>query len=127
LDAGINVIDALLTAGRVTRSGLVRAAAENAAPQVRGGAQVGPLLAASGAFPSELTQATIVGEETGSLDDELRRMAKEYRERALTALEVFADWLPKLLYVAIVVVLGWKIIGVFKAVYVGPLEKIMSE
>ena len=97
LDAGINVIDSVLNASRSSLSGLVRSAVNSAVPELRGGSQVGPLLAASGAFPSDLTQALIVGEETGSLDDELRRMAAEFREKALSSLEIFAEWLPKLL------------------------------
>ena len=70
-----------------SRSGLVRSAVDSAVPEIRGGSPVGPLLAASGAFPSDLTQALIVGEETGSLDDELRRMSQEFRDKALSALE----------------------------------------
>ena len=85
------------------------------------------MLAASGALPSELTQAIIVGEETGALDDELRRMAKEYREKALSALEVFADWLPKLLYVVICIFLAWKIVTMFQEFYLAPVQKALSE
>ena len=125
LDAGINVIDSLLTAGRASRSGLAQTAADDAAPQVRGGAQVGPLLAASGAFPSEFTQGLIVGEETGSLDNELRRMAQEYRERALSALEIFSDWLPKLIYVAIVLYLAWKILNIAQGYY-GSMQDMLK-
>jgi len=114
LDAGINVIDAVLAASRASLSGLVRTAVNSAVPQIRTGSQVGPLLAASDAFPTELTQSLIVGEETGSLDDELRRMGKEFRENAVSALEMFADWLPKLLYVGIVVYMAWKIVSLYQ-------------
>jgi type II secretory pathway component PulF len=117
LEAGINVIDSLLNAGRASRSGLARSAADEAAPQVRNGSPVGPLLAASGAFPTEFTQGLIVGEETGSLDDELRRMATEYRERALSALEIFSEWLPKLIYVGVVLFLAWKILAIASGYY----------
>lgn len=117
LDAGINVIDSILNAGRSSRSGLVRSAVDSAVPQIRNGSQVGPLLAASGAFPMDLTQALIVGEETGSLDDELRRMSVEFRERALSALEVFTEWLPRLLYTGVVLYMGWKMVEYIVAYY----------
>jgi type II secretory pathway component PulF len=117
LDAGINVIDSVLTAGRSSRSGLVRSAVDSVVPEIRGGSQVGPLLAASGAFPSDLTQAVIIGEETGSLDDELRRMSAEFREKALSSLEVFADWVPKLITVGMVLYIGWKIISFYIGYY----------
>jgi type II secretory pathway component PulF len=51
-----------------------------------------------------------VGEETGSLDEELRRLSAEFRDKALTALEVFADWLPKVVYFSVLMYLAWKII-----------------
>ncbi|MEI9893040.1 MAG: type II secretion system F family protein [Chthoniobacter sp.] len=87
--------------------------------------QVGPLLAASGAFPSDLTQALIVGEETGSLDHELRRMSDEFRQKALSSLETFADWLPKLVNIGAVLYLAWKIIGIGQGYY-GQLGKLME-
>ena len=114
LDAGVNIIDALVAAGESSRSGGVRAAVKTAVPEVRGGAQVGPLLATSDAFPMELMQTIIVGEETGKLVEELKRLAKDLREEALGRLETLADWLPKLLYVGIVLYLGWRILGIIQ-------------
>ncbi len=114
LDAGVNIIDALIAAGAASRSGSVRAAVNAAVTEVRGGAQVGPLLAASDAFPMEIMQTIIVGEETGKLVEELQRLAKDLREEALRTLDTLADWLPKLLYVGIVLYLAWKILGVFQ-------------
>ena len=114
LNAGVNIIDALIAAGRASRSGLVSSAVDAAVPEVRGGAQVGPLLAASGAFPSEFVQSLIVGEETGRLDEELRRMAADLRQEALGTLETLADWLPKFFYVGIVLYLAWKILDLIQ-------------
>lgn len=123
LDAGINVIDSVISAGRSSLSGWMRSAVDDAVPQIRLGSQVGPLLAASDAFPSDLTQAVILGEETGSLDDELRRMAKEYRDQALRALERFANLAPKIIYMAIVSYLLWKILGLVQGI-IAPYYKM---
>ena len=122
LDAGVNIIDALISAGESSRSGSIRAAVAAAVPEVRAGSQVGPLLAASGAFPMEILQTIIVGEETGKLVEELQRIAKDLREEALAKLETLADWLPKLLYVGIVLFLGWKILGVIQGT-ISPMYK----
>ncbi len=126
LDAGINVIDSVISAGRCSLSALVRTAVDGAVPRIRTGSQVGPLLAASDAFPTDVTQAIIVGEETGALDDELRRLAKEFREKAFSALEAFAEWLPKLLYTAVCLYMGWKIVVLYQTVYLAPLKGIME-
>ncbi|EDY18649.1 type II secretion system protein [Chthoniobacter flavus Ellin428] len=125
LDAGINVIDSVITAGRSSRSGLVRSAVDSAVPNIRGGSQVGPLLAASGAFPSDMAQALIVGEETGSLDDELQRLSMEFRDRALVALAAFTEWLPRLIYIGVVLYMGWKIVSFYQGYY-GQIEKMLQ-
>jgi len=117
LDAGVNIIEALLAAGNASRSGLIKAATEAAVPQLRTGAQVGPILAASNAFPEEVSRALLVGEETGELDRELQRMAVEYQADALIRLETTVEWLSKLLYVGIVLVLGWRILKVYQGIY----------
>lgn len=122
LDAGVNIIDSLIAAGAASRSGSIRAAVDAAVPEVRTGSQVGPLLAASDAFPMEIMQTIIVGEETGKLVEELKRLATELREEALAKLETLADWLPKLLYVGIVLFLGWKILGIIQG-SIAPMYK----
>ena len=110
----------MLTAGQASRSGLVRSAVDFAVPELRGGAQVGPLLAASGAFPPDVIQSFIVGEETGGLDKELKRLADELRNEALGTLETLSEWVPKLIYFAIVLYFAYRIIsfylGYFKMV-----------
>jgi type II secretory pathway component PulF len=110
LNAGINVIDGLEAAQRASRSGLIRAAVEHAIPELRGGAQVGGLLAVSGAFPEPMIRSFCVGEQTGELDQELQRMAREYQTEGLARLETLAEWLPRFFYIAILLYLGYGII-----------------
>ena len=127
LDAGVNVIDSLIAAGSASRSGMVRSAVDGAVPEVRGGAQVGPLLAMSGAFPADFVQSLIVGEETGSLDDELKRMSEELRQQALGTLEVLADWIPKLIYVGIVLYLAYRILSLVQTGIVQPYQSVLKD
>ncbi len=110
LDAGINVIDALQAAQRASRSGLIRAAVERAIPEVRGGAQVGGLLAASGAFPEPMIRSFCVGEQTGELDAELKRLAAEYQAEGLARIETLAEWLPRFFYIAILFYIGYGVV-----------------
>jgi type IV pilus assembly protein PilC len=127
LDAGINVMDSLLAAGRASRSGLVRAAVDAVLPEVRTGAQVGPLLAISGAFPDHVSQSLIVGEETGGLDRELKRLAEELRNEALGTLEMLSEWLPKLIYTTIVLYLGYSIVTSYQHMLQNSLKIIDGE
>ena len=119
LDAGINVIDALEAAQRASLSGMIKQAVRNAIPEIRNGSQVGPLLAASRAFPEPVIRAILVGEQTGELDEELTRMTKEYQEKGVARLETVADWLPKLLYIGICLYVGVQMVGIIMTMY-GP-------
>jgi type II secretory pathway component PulF len=125
LDAGVNVLDALASAARASRSGLIHENVRRALPEVRSGGQVGPLLAQGRGFPLEMLRAFSVGEDSGQLGPELDRMALEYREEGLQALDTFADWLPKLLYFAILIYLGYGIIAGYQQIWAS-YDKILN-
>jgi type IV pilus assembly protein PilC len=126
LDAGVNVMESLAAAGRASRSGWIAAAVRRALREVRGGTQAGPLLAASGAFPAEVGQAICTGEETGSLDDELRRLAREYQEEALTRLDTLTEWLPRMVMVGIFIYVGYGIVT-FYAGYMKQVSEMLDQ
>ncbi|MEQ1853101.1 MAG: type II secretion system F family protein, partial [Chthoniobacteraceae bacterium] len=114
LDAGVNVLASLDIAGRASGSAIIRSAAEAALPAVRAGGKAGAALIATGAFPEPFARAFTVGEETGGLDHELRRLSDEYRSSALRGLETVADWAPKIVYLVILVYLAWQIVGFYQ-------------
>ena len=76
-------------------------AVKKAIPLVRAGAQVGPILAASGAFTEEMVRTLQVGEETGELDVELKRMAHTFQADAITQLGLLGGLFSKGIYFAI--------------------------
>jgi type II secretory pathway component PulF len=110
LGASVNVMDGLAAAARASRSAMIAAAVKRALPEVRGGAQVGPLLALSQAFPQPMIQSFSVGEETGRLGEELDRLATDHQAAAITKLDTLAEWLPKLIYLAVCLYLGYRIV-----------------
>jgi type IV pilus assembly protein PilC len=122
LDAGVNVIDSLLAAGRASRSGRIARAVEQTIAQVRQGGQVGSTLTRGGVFPNSFTQTFLVAEETGELDRALARLATEYRNEAVTRLSTFSEWLPKLLYVSVLLYFGWSIIQFYRG-YFADIER----
>lgn len=122
LGAGVNVMDGLAAGARASRSALIASAVKNALPEIRGGERVGPLLALSGAFPEPMIRAFCVGEDTGHLDEELDRLATEYQASAITRLEVFAEWLPKVIYLVACLYIGYRIV----AWYRGYLQNVMD-
>ena len=125
LNAGINVLNALEAAQRASQSGIICAAVHRAIPDVRGGAQVGPVLAASGAFPEPMMRAFCVGEQTGELDQELTRLAAEYQTEALARLDTAAEWIPRLIYIAILLYVGYSVVAMYQS-YLNEASKMME-
>jgi type IV pilus assembly protein PilC len=113
LEAGINTLDSLKVAAEASRSALVRKKVRSILPRVSQGAQVGPLLADGDAFDPEITQAIIVGEETGRLDRQLQQLAVEQDQKAFSRLDALAEWGPRLAYLAILLYLGYTIVSIY--------------
>lgn len=122
LDAGVNVLDAMETAERASQSGLIRRAIHEGLPKLRTGSQPSELLTLS-AFPEPMVQAITVAEESGSMETELKRLAVEYQNEGLSRLEILSEWLPRLLYIGILIYIGYGIIQ-FYSVYLHKVESI---
>jgi type II secretory pathway component PulF len=125
LEAGINTFDALTAAAKASRSSLVRACVRRALPEIRAGAKAGPLLAWGDAFDPAVVQGILTGEECGRLDRELQRLAAEQRARAFTRLEALAEWLPRLVYLAVVGYVGWTIVRLYQG-YLNTVQSLID-
>jgi protein transport protein HofC len=126
LEAGVNVMDSLREASRASRSGMIHAAVARALPEVRRGAQAGEQLARTrGAFPKETLGAIIVAEETGRLDQTLTRLAEEYRAEGFRRVDIAAEWIPRLIYVSILIYIGWEVIEGYKG-YLRQLDSLLE-
>lgn len=123
LQSGVNVIDSLSSAGAASQSALVIAAVRKAVPQIRTGAQVGPLLSGSNAFTEAMIRAIRIGEETGELDRELKRLAEAFQQEAVTRLETLATVFSKLIYFAVVIYVGSQIVQGYAA-YLHKIDSI---
>lgn len=102
LKAGVNVMDGLQSAGKASQSALVVDVVKRAMPQLRAGSQIGPLLSGTAAFPQDMVRAIKIGEETGELDSELRRLSAAFQAEASSRLETAGALFSKLLYFAVV-------------------------
>ena len=123
LGAGVNVIDSLKAAARASRSGMIAATVARALPEVVKGGQVGPLLSRGHAFPEAMLRDLTVAEQTGRLDEELDRLAEEYRRAALATLDVLSEWVPRLIYLGVLIYLGFRIVS-FYAGYMQTIEDL---
>ena len=70
-------------------------------------------------LPVELFSLWESGEESGMLDRTAEHLAKMYEERAIHGFEVFVFWLPKIVYVAVMIYEIWLIARNMGMIYGG--------
>jgi type II secretory pathway component PulF len=123
LDAAVNVIDALKTAADASGSGLIYQMARRGVKRLRKGEPLGALLSSPrGALPPGAVDEILLAEESGELHRVLPRMQEEYEREGLQRLKTAADWLPRLLYLAVLAYLGWRIVS-FYAGYLNNIKR----
>jgi type IV pilus assembly protein PilC len=123
LEAGVNVLGALEASGRASASATYRDAIQRAVSDVRAGEPVSTALVATHAFPERVIRAFMVGEESGRLDQELRKLSDEYRRGGLRKVEALSEWIPRLVFIAVAVAIGWKVVSFYMG-YLNQLQEI---
>ena len=114
LNAGVNVLESLQTAAESSQSAVIIRRIAREMPALRSGSQVGEVLAKTKVFPEWLVRAFRVAEETGGLDKELPQMAVELEAKALSRVETLSEWIPRLIYMAIMLFMGWKTVALYQ-------------
>jgi len=126
LSAGIGPMDALPRAGRAGGTAMVRNQANLAARKIAEDGRLAGSLRGGGAFPASLLRGLEAAERTGQLEEEFNRWADLYREQEVSAWDALGEWLPKLLYLAIAMLVGWQIIEAVKGIMGGYMNLIES-
>jgi type II secretory pathway component PulF len=117
--AGLGAINGFQQAGVASGSALYRAGAERVAESVRGGDSLEAAVNDAGCFPEGIRDAVTSAESTGRLDTELSRVAAIYQESFATKLEALAVWIPRFIYLAVILLLAFKIIEVAQGYFAG--------
>lgn len=121
LAAGMPIVEAIQSAANIQKPGLFKNAILKIKERVEAGEQLNTAMGESGLFPVLVVQMIAVGEESGSLDSMLTKVAAYYEEEVDTAV----DNLNSLMEPLIMVVLGG-IIGCFVAAMYLPIFKMGS-
>lgn len=111
--AGVPLIDALESVAGATGNAIYEAAVLKVRDEVATGTQLNVALRQTKMFPSMLLQMTTIGEESGSLDEMLDKVASYYEE----AVDNLVDSLTSLLEPMIMAVLGILVGGLMVAMY----------
>ena len=111
--AGVPLIDALESVAGATGNSIYEKAVLKIRDDVSTGMQLNVSMSSSKIFPSMLIQMTIIGEESGALDDMLAKAANYYEE----AVDNLVDNLTSLMEPMIMSVLGVLVGGLMIAMY----------
>jgi len=111
--AGVPLIDALESVAGATGNAIYEAATLKVKDEVSTGTQLNVAMRQTKMFPSMLIQMTTIGEESGSLDEMLDKVANYYEE----AVDNLVDSLTSLLEPMIMSVLGILVGGLMIAMY----------
>jgi type II secretory pathway component PulF len=123
LEAQVNIWDAFANAAKTSDSARIITAAREAMPMLQSGERLSETLARKKVIPEEYVRSFRVAEETGELDVELTALAQRSEELALAALNRWSEWLPRMIYVGMLVFAAWQIVEWY-AGYMDSVSKI---
>jgi type IV pilus assembly protein PilC len=119
--AGVPLVDALDSVGPASGNAVYREATRQIQTEVSIGTSLGAAMQNTDVFPSMAVQMTSIGEESGSLESMLSKVA-DYYDREV---DETVDAISSLIEPAIMVVLGTLIGGIVVAIYL-PIFKLGS-
>jgi type IV pilus assembly protein PilC len=133
-------LEALLNAGVLITSAWELAVAASGSPalgravrgwkeEVESGATPAELIQQSPQFPEMFASLYATGEISGQLDETLGRLHRHYQEEGSRKMRIIADWLPKLVYYMIMLLIAWYIVSFYYHLY-GPgsdLDNILHD
>ncbi len=121
LVSGVPILGALETVAGAVDNHIISDAILSARTAIREGEQIGDPLQRSGMFPPMVVQMIAIGEETGSLDSMLARVADFYESEVEAALASLAAALEPLMIVVLGFIVGFIVVSMFL-----PLVKIIE-
>ena len=117
LGAGVPLMTALLVVGETSGNYVLEQASKNIADAVRQGRSVSGPLAEQGVFPPMVTQMVAVGEDSGSMELMLRKVADFYDSEVESTTKALTSLLEPLLIAFLGIVVGGMIIALYMPIF----------
>ena len=117
ISAGVPILKALQIVGETSGSWVVESALRNVADSVRQGKSIAGPLANEPVFPAMVTQMIAVGEDSGSLETMLGKIADFYDAEVESTTEQLTSLIEPLMVAFIGVVVGGMIVALYLPVF----------
>ena len=115
--AGVPLVDALDSVGPASGNGVYKEATKLIQNEVNVGTSLAVAMQNSGVFPPMAVQMTGIGEESGSLDAMLTKVADYYEREVDESVEALTSLLEPLIMVVLGVVIGGIVIAVYLPIF----------
>jgi type IV pilus assembly protein PilC len=115
--AGVPLIDALRSVAGATGNALYGEATERMREETAAGAQLQWSMRNVGIFPNMVVQMVAIGEESGSLDAMLAKVADFYEEQVDNAVDSLSSLLEPLIMVVLGVLIGGLVIAMYLPIF----------
>ena len=119
INAGVPVIEGWELAANASGSPTLRKAVLAWKPEVLAGQTPAEALRNAQEFPELFANMYGTGEVSGKLDESLLRLQKYYQEQGTRQLKTFSQWVPKILYIAIMLMIAYRVISFYSGLYKG--------
>ncbi|MCS6561651.1 MULTISPECIES: type II secretion system F family protein [Curtobacterium] len=117
IGAGVPILQALRIVGEVSNNFVVKRALDNVTESVRKGESIAVPLAAQSVFPAMVTQMVAVGEDAGSLEIMLEKIAVFYDAEVEATTDALTSLIEPLLIAFLGVVVGGMIIALYMPIF----------
>jgi type II secretory pathway component PulF len=111
LNAGVNVHEAWALAAHASASPALGRLVRSWKGPLLSGATPGELVRQSAWFPETFANLYQTGEISGKLDESLRQLQRIYQEQSARRFEELARWLPRAIYLLLVLWIAWRIVN----------------
>ncbi|WP_349898776.1 type II secretion system F family protein [Parafrigoribacterium soli] len=115
--AGVPILQSLGIVGNTSGNWVIEQALLRVQDAVRGGRNIAEPLAEQGVFPAMVTQMIAVGEDSGSLEQMLNKIADFYDEEVQTTTEQLTSLIEPLMIGVIGVIIGGMIIALYMPIF----------
>ena len=115
--AGVPLVDALRSVAGATGNALYGEATERMREETAAGAQLQWSMRNVGIFPNMVVQMVAIGEESGSLDSMLGKVADFYEEEVDNAVDSLSSLLEPLIMVVLGVLIGGLVIAMYLPIF----------
>lgn len=115
--AGIPLVDALVSAAGAAGNAKYTRAIMEIRQDVMGGMQLNTAMRATQIFPPMMNQMVMIGEEAGSLDSMLNKVASIYQQEVDDAVDGLSSMLEPLIMVVLGVLIGGLVIAMYLPIF----------